>query len=238
MANDPRLDRRVQFDERSRQFRAVEGLEQKPLRSYTWSCYAWNDQGQEGACVGYAWSHELNARPAVFPSGPDHAKSIYYRARQLDPWPGEDYSGTSVLAGIKAAMETKTAAGKPVYEEYRWAFGINDTLRVAGLRGPVVLGINWYENMYEPDSDNFIHADGEIAGGHAILLNGVRLSKKPGITYAYSIADLDIDKSYVRLHNSWGKDYGIEGEAFLTVRDLKKLLDEDGEACIPTKRNY
>lgn len=235
---DRRLDRLVQFDEKSRSFPAVYGaLQDRDFRSYTWYCDYHNDQGREGACVGFAWSHELAAKPKVVPTDNEYALRIYRRARQLDPWPGEDYDGTSVLAGVKALQEITTSHGSPLITEYRWAFGIQDVLRVLGYRGPLVLGINWYSNMYEPDSKNFIHADGEIVGGHAILAKGVRIVKKDPLgTYPVPWDNVDLDKSYVKLHNSWGVDYGIGGTAYITVRDLDKLLNDDGEACIPVRR--
>lgn len=234
---DRRLDRIPYFDEASKGFRAVEGIEQKPFRSYTWSCGIVLDQGREGACVGFSLTHELAARPKVIIKDAAFALAIYNRAKQIDYWPGENYSGTSVLHGMKAVQEILNTNGKPLIQEYRWAFGIQDVLKVIGYRGPVVLGINWYTNMYEPDENNFIHADGEIAGGHAILCNGVKIVKiDPSLPAVAS--NIDADKSYVKLHNSWGADYGINGEAFLSVRDLDKLLDDDGEACIPTLRSF
>ena len=234
----PIVDRLVEFDERSRNYRAVEGLEDKPFRSYTWSCDVYNDQGYEGACVGYAWSHELSARPAVYRVDDNFAKAIYYRARHLDPWPGEDYDGTSVLAGIKAVMEVLNERNLPLYGEYRWGFGIQDVLRMIGYSGPVVLGINWYMDMYYPDRETgFITPSGELAGGHAILANGIKVVKKdPFLPYPVTWDNLDLDKSHVRLHNSWGTSYGMGGDAFVTVRDLAALLHDDGEACIPTLR--
>jgi hypothetical protein len=62
--SDPRLDRLPQFDERSRGY-PIRALvtEQAPLRSRGWACPTWLDQGQEGACVGFSWSHELCAYP-------------------------------------------------------------------------------------------------------------------------------------------------------------------------------
>lgn len=234
---DKRLNRIPFFDERSREFRAVEGLEEKPFRSYTWSCGIVLDQGSEGACVGFAWTHELAARPKVVVKDTDFALGIYNRAKQIDYWPGEDYSGTSVLHGVKALQEHVNEKGQPLIREYRWAFGIQDVLRVVGYRGPVVLGINWFNNMYRPDSTNFIYASGELAGGHAILANGVKIVKIiPDVSAHWE--NIDLDKSYVRLHNSWGTDYGINGEAFISVRDLDKLLQDDGEACIPTLRSF
>lgn len=235
MYTDRVVDRLVEFDEKSRGFRAVEGIEDRPFRSYTWSCDVYNDQGREGACVGFGWTHELAARPKVIRKDSDFALQIYHRAQEIDGYDFE--SGTTVLAGVKAIQEILSHDGKPLIQEYRWAFGIQDVLRVIGYRGPVVLGINWYYNMYEPDEKGFISASGEIVGGHCILAKGVKIVKVlPDVSAHWE--NIDLDKSYVRLHNSWGTGYGLGGDALISVRDLAKLLDEDGEAVIPTIRSF
>ena len=133
------FDRLAEFDERSRLYRAVDLIQDYWLRSYTWGVDVWNDQGYEGACVGFAWSHELSARPKIYRVYADGARKIYKRAQVLDQWPGEDYEGTSVLAGIKAVQELKGINGLPLIQEYRWAFGIEEVVRVVGRRGPLVL---------------------------------------------------------------------------------------------------
>src|SRR5574338_684765 len=227
-----KLGRIEQFDARSRGFAAIDLISTPELRSYTWRCDVYNDQGYEGACVGFAWSHELSARPKVYPVGPDVARSIYYRARQLDPWPGEDYEGTSVLAGVKAVQEMTGAEGKPLIGEYRWAFGIEQAVRVIGRRGPVVLGINWYNNMFDTDGNGFLHPTGGIAGGHAILAYGVKCVWIDKYNPDRTFNNLNVDKSFVKLHNSWGTGWGIGGNAKITVRDLDFLLRDNGEACI------
>lgn len=229
------LDRLVEFDERSRNFRATDGLDDKPFRSYTWSCDVYNDQGQEGACVGFSISHELSARPQVWRADAAVAQNIYHRARELDQWPGEDYDGTSVLAGMKAAQEIMNTKGLPVYGGYRWAFGIQDVVKTIGYKGPVVLGINWHYSMYYPDSQGFIAPTENPVGGHAILANGVKVVKLVSTEPAVW-SNIDLDKSYVRLHNSWGTSYGKGGDAFITLRHLDALLQADGEACIPELR--
>lgn len=229
------VDRLEEFDPRSRGFSALVGIEEVPFRSYTWSCDVYNDQGSEGACVGFAWTHELSARPRVVRRDAAFALQIYRRAQQLDPWPGEDYSGTSVLAGIKAIQEIKNSRGWPMISEYRWAFGIQDVLRVIGYKGPVVLGVDWHYNFYYPNEFGFIALGGGIVGGHAIMANGVKIIRKDDTKIA-TWDNVDPHRSFVRLHNSWGTGYGAGGDAFISVYDLDYLLRENGEACIPTIR--
>lgn len=231
------LDRVPQFDERSRGFAAIAPDDTRNFRSYTWSCGIHLDQGREGACVGFGITHELAARPKVVLRDAAFALQLYSRARQLDEWDGEDYSGTSVLAGLKAAHELVNTRGRALINEYRWAFGIQDVLRVIGYAGPVVLGINWYEDMYDPDEHGFIHASGQIAGGHCILAKAVRIVRIDNSLPA-TWENVDKEKSYVTLHNSWGEGYGVGGDAYVSVNDLDKLLSDQGEAAIITSRSF
>lgn len=63
-----------------------------------WSFY---DQGQEGACVGFATARALTMIERKRFDGRD----IYHRAQKIDEWPGEAYEGTSVRAGIDVVRE-------------------------------------------------------------------------------------------------------------------------------------
>lgn len=213
--NDRRLDRVKQFDERSRAYPIRAALPSTKPRSYTWSCNVFLDQGQEGACVGFSLAHELNARPVVVHVDADYARNqIYREARKIDEWPGEDYEGTSVLAGAKILHNLG------YFTEYRWAFGLDDLILAVGRHGPAVLGVNWYEGQFDPDPNGFIHVGGELAGGHAILCNGVNLKGR-----------------YFTLHNSWGQDWGNNGECKISFEDIDRLLHEQGEVCVPVMRS-
>ena len=230
------FDRIPKFDERSRNFRAVAGLEPHPLRSYTWGfpVPTWLDQGQEGACTGFAWAHELACRPAVVPATDELALRIYHRGQQLDEWEGEDYSGTSVLAGAKAVSELQNTHGQSLLKSYRWVFGLDDLVRVLGYRGPVVLGINWYSGMWATDEDGFVRVEGEKSGGHAILARGIRLFwQGEGRT----LADVDLERSFVLLRNSWGQSWGLNGDCKVSLNDMDMLLQQDGEGCVPLVRH-
>lgn len=210
------LGRRVEFDAASRDYPIRKLLGRVKPRSYTWACDKWLNQGTEGACVGFSLAHELIAKPKVFTKvTATSAHTIYKTAQTLDPWPGENYSGTSLLAGVKGVQQLYPDAIK----EYRWAFGLQDVIDTIGYYGPVAIGINWYAGMSNTDSEGFIHRTGRLQGGHAILARGV-----------------NVKKECVLLHNSWGRSWGVNGCCYLSFKDLDKLLKERGEACVPVKR--
>lgn len=220
--SDIKLDRVEEFDEASRKYSIGDIKKTQKLRSYTWRCNDWFDQGREGACVGFALGHELAARPSEV-QGLDYTflkESIYWEAQKNDYWEGgsypnasPQYSGTSVLAGVK---EVKKLG---YIEEYRWAFTFEDFLYGLGHNGPVVLGINWYSDMYQPDSNGFVKPTGSLVGGHAILARAINIKKR-----------------YITLRNSWGKGWGKVGDCYISFDDMEKLLKERGECCFLLKR--
>jgi len=218
--DDPRLDRLIQFDERSTSFPIRMLVEAKKPRSYTWRCNSWLDQGREGACVGFSWSHELAARPVELAVDAGYARRLYHDAQRIDEWPGGSYpgarpvyEGTSVLAGAKVLRRVGRIP------EYRWAFGLQDLILAVGYQGPAVIGVNWYEGMFKPGPDRFLRVTGDLAGGHAITVIGVSIPRRAFL-----------------LHNSWGRGWGWNGRAYLSWTDMERLLHEGGEACIPTVR--
>jgi hypothetical protein len=171
--------------------------------------------------VGFAWSHELAAYP-VQARGIDNATAQYYyrEAQKVDEWPGEAYSGTSVLAGAKVALAQGYIA------EYRWAFSIDEVLRAIAYAGPVVRGMPWKDTMYDPRPDGLLDCSGKVIGGHAILGRGLRLrARLEGVS-----------EPVVRLRNSWSASWGSNGDCFLRVSDLEQLLAEGGECCLPLGR--
>lgn len=219
---DPRLDRLEEFDEESRNYPIRASVGSKPLRSYTWRCYDFFDQGKEGACVAYALGHELAARPAEVTGIHDKwlVEKIYWEAQKTDPWDGGSYpganpfyEGTSVLSGVKAMHKKK------LFESYRWAFGLNDVLLGVGYNGPAVIGVPWYSGMYNTDSNGYVSPTGDIIGGHAVLVRSVNIKKK-----------------HVIIRNSWGPSWGVNGDCYMTFDDLGTLLEQRGEAVFTVKR--
>ena len=223
----PVLDRLVHFDDHSLDYPVRPLLAAKQPRSYTWRHYV-TDQGNQGACVGHAVTQEAAARPKPAFGDPVRnradqasletvARATYARAQQFDQWEGAEptYSGTSVLAGMKAGQE------QGWWGEYRWALGpgpeaaANDVILALGYQGPVVMGTMWRSGMWRPDADGYLRATGAVEGGHAYLL--VSYSRR---------------RDAVLTPNSWGG----EGSGWITRADLVSLLADDGEAAIPVVR--
>ncbi len=181
------------------------------------------NQGEEGACVPHAVIAEALASPLrCKPADPQAlAFTGYDWCRRNDRYPGEDYAGTDVDAGMRWGRE------QGWWDSYRWAFGMADVKRALTV-GPVVLGIDWDEAFYEPRRDGLLVPGGTIVGGHAILLTGwsprfTRLSRAPEV---------------YRLKNSWSDSWGINGSGYIRAEDLEHLLVERrGEAAVPIGRH-
>ncbi len=226
--NDPRLDRVPELDERSRMYPLLTALsdQQREITippSRSWYMPITLDQGQQGACVGFGWSYELAGYPVrIYGVDNAFAREIYTTARRdYDEWPGEDYSGTSVLAGAKAV----TARGYLL--DYLWGFSLDDLVRALAYKGPVVVGVNWYTGMFEPESDGRIRPTGQIEGGHCIVARQVR-------TPSFWVT---AQRRRIGLRNSWGPNWGPLGpDCYMTWDDMERLLNEGGEACLPGTR--
>jgi hypothetical protein len=177
----------------------------------------WGNQGNTPQCVGYAWAHWIADGPVVH-SGvqpPVNPKLIYQQAQLVDEWPGTNYNGTSVRGGAKYLNST----GK--IGNYYWAYDVQTLVNTLLQIGPVVVGTNWYNNMFYPNSNGVISIGGSLAGGHAYVINGV-----------------DTVNKLFRIKNSWGVKWGKSGHAFISFTDMTRLINERGEICLAIENNF
>jgi hypothetical protein len=104
---------------------------------------AWWDyynQGQEGACVGFAISRAMT----LLNRERYDARWLYKEAQRIDEWAGEDYDGTSVRAGLDVVRErghrnVYRGTSRPVHPENgivrnRWATSVEDA--IASMHSP------------------------------------------------------------------------------------------------------
>ncbi len=133
----------------------------------------------------------------------------YLRAQAYDPWPGGEpsYEGSSTDAPFKLLREEGIISG------WKWLFGFHEVKQWVMHHGPVSVGTNWYEGMFYPDSKGVIKPTGQVAGGHA-----------------WRIVGFNLKSHQFRLVNSWSRQWGQYGRAWIHEDDLGRLLSEQGEA--------
>jgi hypothetical protein len=180
-------------------------------RRYWWANGMWGNQGINPYCVGYGWSHWVKDGPVTHYGQIDPVK-IYYAAQKVDEWEGEDYEGTSVRAGAKVLQSNGYISN------YYWATDVNEIVRAVLEVGPVTVGTDWTSGMFAPDNRGFIKPTGTVAGGHCYVIDGV-----------------DTVYRKFRIKNSWGRQWGHKGFAYISISDFASLLVAEGEACLATE---
>jgi hypothetical protein len=188
------------------------------------------DQGQLGSCTGNAavgcmgtgdFYSTLTAGklpPAVsnaswFPFNEDGAIACYEAATALDPFPGTYPPDDTGSDGNSVAMALKNAG---MISGYTHALSYDAAMQALQLQ-PVIFGLNWFESMFVPGPDGTLRVTGSLAGGHEVVLS------------AY-----DPHTARVRIDNSWGTSWGLNGSAWLQLADFKKLLKQDGDVTVFT----
>jgi len=187
---------------------------------YWWTNGWWGNQGQTPHCVAFSWTHWLASGPITQKSSrkggvaPFDTTYLYNEAQKVDKWEGENYNGTSVRAGASILKTNGFISG------YNWAWDIDTTVNALLILGPVVVGTWWTYDMFFPNKKGIITANGQKMGGHAYLLDGVNVNKK-----------------MIRLKNSWGRNWGKKGFAYISFDDMDKLIKDQGEVCLATEIN-
>lgn len=183
--------------------------EEKPTKKYWYLHYNHiGDQTWTSECVGYSWNHFLKTAPLRTFNGP-LPTIIYQEAQRRDEWPGEDYDGTSVRAGVEYLQELGHIAS------YVWTYHVDELKDYILTQGPVIMGSLWFDTMFETDASGYVTPKGgEEVGGHAYLCAGYSTIRRA-----------------FRFINSWGREWGQGGRFWLTEDDVQALLDREGEAC-------
>lgn len=200
----------------------------------------WYDQGNEGACVGFALSWMMS----ILNRRKYSARKLYRAAQDQDEWsdtPPEE--GTSVRAGCDVLRQMghwrffrgiERALGMMEgISTVRWARTIDELRACIAEDIPFVSGVNWYSAFDNPielrgpygQKEWWIGVDGHgkvlkylgyIRGGHAIA--------------SYHASD---KRQAVKDVNTWGKR---SPRIWIPYEIQQRLLNEDGECCLVTDR--
>lgn len=208
------LGRRVNHDPRSLSFPAQVSSDHRPVAHRHYGPIL--DQGELGSCTGNAMVNVLNCTP-IRQMGKVYyeqdAVEIYAAATRIDPYPGS-YKPTDT--GSDGLSVCKVAKARGLIDSYSHAFGLDMALGALQLQ-PVLLGVTWHESMFTPDKKGFIHPDGNVAGGHEVMLLK------------------DSANGWVEGLNNWSAVWGLRGRFRLTYEDLRALLKDQGDVTVPVR---
>lgn len=230
-STDARLGRHIRHDDRSRAYAyPTAGLTLTSARHVRRIPVL--DQGDLGSCTGNAGIGALGTDPlyaslresvgaqvgsvvttGVYSLDEAGAVALYSAATRLDDAPGSyppDDTGSDGLSVAKALKAAGEIAG------YQHTFSLTDALLALG-QTPVITGVSWYEQMFQPDPDGRLHIGGQVAGGHEFVLD-----------------EIDADLERVWLTNSWGAGWGLGGRAYLSFDDFGTLLSRQGDVTVFT----
>lgn len=205
----------IWHDPRNRQFRALAAPPAAPRRRLTWHSRDVYDQGIDPSCTAEAAVGVCRTQPNTAPFGrarglydeSGERYTLYREAQKVDPWPGEDYDGSSTDAPFRVLRDRGHITG------WRWLFGADEVIEWLELYGPCAVGTKWTTGMFTPDDKGVVRLHGQVAGGHAYRLVGHNARK--GMT---------------RCVNSWGRGWGDNGRFWIADSDLRDLLADNGEA--------
>jgi hypothetical protein len=223
----PLLGRHIEHDEQSKDFpyKAADGSKLRSIRHK--SRIGVLDQGQTGACTGNAgtyllshpaYEHAMRIGHSEVPTlNEDFARdTLYHMATVVDGFDGTYPPTDTGSSGLAVAQVLK---GWGYLRRYEHAFDTDNALD-ALVHHPVLCGVPWYQDMFDPDSDGFLTIDGDLAGGHEVCID-----------------EINVEDQYVEFTNSWGSSWGLGGRARITWQDWDRLLQQQGDVtiCLPAK---
>lgn len=214
-STDKRLNRHINHDSRSKDFTFnTTGLQVIDVEHKRFIPVL--DQGQVGSCTGNAGIGAINTSPFTpsvtpfYSANEAGALALYSAAETIDgdgPYPPHD-NGSSGLSIAKALKNAAMISG------YQHTFTLNDALKALSVY-PIITGISWFEDMFNPDADGRVHPTGTLAGGHEIE--------------GYKV---DVENGRIWFYNSWGTSWGVNGTFYLTWADFHDLLAKQGDVTV------
>jgi len=194
------------------------------------------NQGQEGACTGFALAtvvHYLNrTRAGKHDKDLVSARMLYEMAKQNDRWSGEDYSGSSCRGAVKGwhkhgvcsddawpysvnaedreltPLREADAAARPLGAYYRVnTHNLTDMHTALTEVGVLLVSAKVHKGWQQVGQDGKVKPSDEMIGGHAFALVGY-------------------DQTGFWFQNSWGETWGYQGCGHVTYADwLKNGMD-------------
>lgn len=177
------------------------------------------NQGQEGACTGYALAavadYLLHTRRPRRESGKVSAHMLYTMARRYDEWPGEGYDGSSARGAMKGWFQ------HGVCSELLWpAAGDTPMSMQARSADAITRPLGAYYRVDHRDlvamhaaisEVGVLYATAQVHEGWSdVRADGV-IELEDAIIGAHAFAIVGYDADGFWLQNSWGEEWGDRG---------------------------
>jgi hypothetical protein len=177
-----------------------------------------------GNCTCNALAYAANAQPN-HKAGKFYKESDtefwYEECTAIDPFTGRWYrdgrqgsedTGSDEVSACKIGVKEEVIVR---YEHIEATVG--NLVQVLQER-PGNIGINWYEGMFNPNSNGFVEPDphDSIAGGHEV-----------------AITEVSLEHMYFVFPQSWGRLWGQRGFGKFSFSTMERLLKEDGDLVVP-----
>jgi len=181
------------------------------------------DQGNEGTCVGHGDTNMLMAGTSTHKSYPDFQSEelAHQFARKL-------YFETTGDSTYQQGAYPRDACAKlkdwGLIGSYWSVPQVDDVVTALLTFGPVGIAVPWYTSMFYGDnrlSSDFgnywvkVNLDSDLAGFHWVAVTGIDMAPDSGAP------------PFLRIENSWGKGWGWNGTARLSVESFRRLNQLD-----------
>lgn len=194
------------------------------------------NQGEEGACTGFALAAVINlllrdatgrSKQASAPRRRVSPHMLFRMARRHDEWPGENYDDGSSLRG---ALRGFYNAGACHTDLWRTGKQSDLTLEAAKDARETALGAYYRLRPSLPDyhaaisETGVIYASAAVHAGWDDPVKG-RIDPKVGAQlHAFAIVGYDAEGFWVQ--NSWGRRWGAGGLAHWSYRDWAANIED------------
>ena len=193
--------------------------------SNVWQIGPISNQSNTPHCEGYTgldWGNSLPINDN-WPNAEGHR--IYYLCQ-----PGDVNVPVAQQQGSTSRALCKVLVNQ-LHRASAYAFTTStDTMRdYLLLHGPLGIGIPWDNDMFNPDSENYVHTGGGEAGGHALIVAGYVAKGDTVPASMWGSTDFDAPENTFVVPNHWDVTWADKGVCYMTVPTIQELLDRNGD---------
>lgn len=210
--------RNLDFSFKLAQSKGVLPKETTKPQKFWWPNGWWGNQGLTSRCVIFAFAK-------LAKDGPVTQKQLKITEELLWRWYKESQA-RDLWGPINRGDDGTTLDGAAKWfkvmgliGDYYWGRTVQDLSLAVLTKGPVVIGIPWYDSMYKTNDKGFAVVKGGYDSAHGIVVNGVSMVEE-----------------YFRLPNSWGRKWGDRGYCKISFEHMETLLSPYwSEMCLATE---